>query len=571
MSYTPRSLFRLIEDIDARRLLLPHIQRPFVWEKEQMERLFDSLMREYPIQTFLFWRTKEEIRARCFMDKVDFDLDLSTLYDMNRSSLGVEKVFVLDGQQRLQTLHTIFRGGIYNEGKLEEAYFDVTSGNFDLDNGDVLFHLVFSNKPLDFPMFRIRDLIEKYKNGDPLGIADEINDFLEHKFTDEGTEQRKQRERFVRSNIQQLYSILNYDKHFWIDELDGVAKQYPYRRILDIFVRVNSGGTKLTAGDLMFAAMKEGWDDIEERVEQIVDLLNQGKLNIDSDFVLKCLLLTHGEGAEIQTEKFYGIRGEKLIKHVEETWDRAESTFRRLREFITFEVRVFSHKLIRSYNALVPIFDFLFHNPGPTSDIKLLTAYYHKAQLFNWYSSATDSVLNALHSFVGKNCGDSFPLNEIKSYFIARGNSVELLDSHLSDYRLRAMILNIVYSERWENPPFEAAYKGYDPHVDYIYPQYMLRSRLGLSSSVINDIGNLRFVGSKDFIRKRGELPDSYFKRLKNAKVPLEKHLFLTDYANNPSLLKFDISSFKKFREKRKDEIWKSLKKIVDPEMIEKV
>ena len=60
MSYKPHSLFRLLEDIDAGRLLLPHIQRPFVWEREQMARLFDSLMRNYPIQTFLLWRTKEE-------------------------------------------------------------------------------------------------------------------------------------------------------------------------------------------------------------------------------------------------------------------------------------------------------------------------------------------------------------------------------------------------------------------------------------------------------------------------------------------------------------------------------
>jgi uncharacterized protein with ParB-like and HNH nuclease domain len=60
MSYTPRSLFRLLEDIDGHRLLLPHIQRPFVWEPHQTERLFDSLMRDYPVQTFLPWRTKEE-------------------------------------------------------------------------------------------------------------------------------------------------------------------------------------------------------------------------------------------------------------------------------------------------------------------------------------------------------------------------------------------------------------------------------------------------------------------------------------------------------------------------------
>src|SRR5437868_12085668 len=116
MSYKPRTLFRILEDISRNELLLPHIQRAFVWEDEQMARLFDSLMRNYPIQTFLLWRTKEEIRARRFMPLINPDADLSEFYDSAKSALGVEKVFVLDGQQRLQTLHCVFRGGIREEG-----------------------------------------------------------------------------------------------------------------------------------------------------------------------------------------------------------------------------------------------------------------------------------------------------------------------------------------------------------------------------------------------------------------------------------------------------------------------
>ena len=571
MSYTPRSLFRLLEDIDAHRLLLPHIQRPFVWDRDQMGRLFDSLMREYPIQTFLFWRTKEEIRARHFMPAIDFDADLSTLYDMTRSSAGVEKVFVLDGQQRLQTLHAVFRGGVRRDsGEIENAYFDVTSGDVEVDNGDMLHKLIFSAQPLDLPAFRVRDLAEKYANGNPLNIADEINDRLEGKL-EESTDQRRSRERRIRANLQQLHSILNHDKYFWVDELDGVARQYPYRRILEIFVRVNSGGTKLTAGDLMFAAMKEGWDDIEERVEQVVDLLNGGKLSIDSDFVLKCLLLAHGEGAEIQTVKFYGARGETLIQHIEETWDKAEKAFQQLRDFIVHDIRVFSDKLIRSYNALIPIFDFLFHNPQPNEANRLLmAAYYHKAQLFNWYSASTDSILNALHSIVGKNSDGVFPMNEVKKYFKAsRGYSVELDESHLSENRLRAMILNIVYCDRWGSSPFDVAYKGNEPHIDHIYPQYMLRTQLGRSSTAINDIGNLRFVGATDNIRKRAELPESYFARLKCQGIPIDKHLLVSEYADCPKLLVFDANTFDTFRDRRRAEVWKSAKRIVDPELIE--
>src|SRR5437667_9716645 len=105
MSYKSRSLFRIIEDIGRHELLLPHIQRPFVWEDDQMVRLFDSLMRNYPIQTLLFWRTREAIKARRLMEMIDRDAELSALYDKPRSADGVEKTFILDGQQRLQTLY----------------------------------------------------------------------------------------------------------------------------------------------------------------------------------------------------------------------------------------------------------------------------------------------------------------------------------------------------------------------------------------------------------------------------------------------------------------------------------
>src|SRR5690242_15515250 len=105
-----------------------------------------------------------------------------------------------------------------------------------------------------------------------------------------------------------------------------------------------------------------------------------------------------------------------------------------------------------------------------------------------------------------------------------------------------------------------------EPHVDHIYPQYMLRSKLGCGTSEINDIGNLRFVGATDNIRKRAELPDSYFARLKQAGIPIEKHLLVPFYADDPSELKFKRPTFDAFRRARRAEIWLSAKRTVDPE-----
>ena len=96
----------------------------------------------------------------------------------------------------------------------------------------------------------------------------------------------------------------------------------------------------------------------------------------------------------------------------------------------------------------------------------------------------------------------------------------------------------------------------------------MLRSRLNQSSVQINDIGNLRFVGATDNCRKRGELPNSYFPRLKNAGLPIEKHLLVLAFSAVPTSLSFDEQTFSRFRSERRELIWSLAKRIVDPETI---
>lgn len=110
MSYFPRTLREILDSINH-DLFLPHIQRSFVWEKAQMEALFDSLMCNYPIQTFLFWRTARRIKVRRFMDCVQWtDVNLHDYYDKAKSTSRETKLLVLDGQQRLQTLYALFVG-----------------------------------------------------------------------------------------------------------------------------------------------------------------------------------------------------------------------------------------------------------------------------------------------------------------------------------------------------------------------------------------------------------------------------------------------------------------------------
>jgi len=572
MSYKPKTLFRLIDDIN-KSLYLPHIQRPFVWEEDQMIRLFDSLMRNYPIQTFLFWRTKDEIKARRFMEEVDWDADLSDYYEPNVSKEGHEKVFVLDGQQRLQTLFAIFSGAIKSEnGDRAEAYFDVTSGDVVSDSG-LHFSLVFSASELPSPWYRVADLLGKDLQKNAEELSDRANDTLDAVDALKAPEERpsdehqKVRQKRVRRNFAQLVSLLREEKYFWVQELDGVANKYPYRTVLDIFVRVNSGGTKLDASDLMFAAMKEGWDEIEEAIEETTELLNSTNLQFDKSFPLKCLLVAHGRGAEASPEKFSGESGTKLLQDMKTDWERAEQAFQELRDFLKSDLKVYADKVVRSYNSFIPLFDYLYANPKPDERSKaLMRAYYYKAQLFGWYSQGTDSIINSLHSIVGIPCSKGFPMAEVKKFFRNRGKQTELHEIDLNTSRLRFILLNLVYVDQMGGSPFDVKFKGNEPHIDHIYPRHALITKLALPSSEVNTIGNYRFVGATDNIRKRAELPADYFRRLKVAGTPIEKHLLVDSYANAPSTLVLDTTTYRAFRKARAQKIWEICDRTVNPE-----
>ncbi len=150
---------------------------------------------------------------------------------------------------------------------------------------------------------------------------------------------------------------------------------------------------------------------------------------------------------------------------------------------------------------------------------------------------------------------------------MSRGYNAELAPEHLLDTRLRFILLNLIYVHEFGNSPFNIRYKGNEPHIDHIYPQSMLRNRLGLPGSEVNHLGNYRYIGATDNIRKRAELPAEYFGRLRSQGVPIQKHLLLEDFSLDPALLAFNVESYRQFRDRRLVEITKIASRVVNPEL----
>jgi uncharacterized protein with ParB-like and HNH nuclease domain len=91
------SIRTLLEKIESNDILIPNMQREFVWKSSQMLALLDSLRRDIPIQSFIFWRTKENLLCKNIKnEKID--------------TFGNEKVYILDGQQRIKSIYSLFSG-----------------------------------------------------------------------------------------------------------------------------------------------------------------------------------------------------------------------------------------------------------------------------------------------------------------------------------------------------------------------------------------------------------------------------------------------------------------------------
>lgn len=130
------SIFNLLNQIRNDEIVLPAIQRDFVWPDERIYMLLDSIMRGYPIGIILLWDTYEDIQYRSFV----MDYKPGNLHSYHDNTQRKRIKLVLDGQQRLQSLFIALYGTLDGSS----LYFDVLSGRESDDVAEEKFIFAFS-------------------------------------------------------------------------------------------------------------------------------------------------------------------------------------------------------------------------------------------------------------------------------------------------------------------------------------------------------------------------------------------------------------------------------------------
>ena len=266
MFKTPITIAQAIDEISHNRYVLPAIQREFVWRPGQITTLFDSLMRGYPIGTFLFWKV-EPPRVRDFKfyefldDYHQRDKSHNDPWEPSSGSQGVTAV--LDGQQRFTALNIGFRGSYAWKRK----YYRRSSDHA-------------------FPKRRLYLNLKQ-----PASTTTDVEDKYEFRFlTEERAAKRNEQEHWFRpsevlpwkdlrdvmhylrahSLFESHYSIECLSRLFSIMHQDKLISYYEeseqdIEKVLNIFIRVNSGGTVLSYSDLLLSMATAAFTKVDAR------------------------------------------------------------------------------------------------------------------------------------------------------------------------------------------------------------------------------------------------------------------------------------------------------------------
>lgn len=491
----PIRISDVIGRIGQRFLLLPAIQREFVWEAWQIEWLFDSLLQDYPIGSFLFWEVRDD-HAKSEYRYYEF----LRVYRERYSTLNPEFPTkghsdfhaVLDGQQRLTALY-IGLLGTYAY-KLPRVWWDNSEAalptrrlylnvsgpaedNIDEETGRIYeFRLLTSSEYTS-------ESAKWFAVGDILNVADaySFNQMLKLKGHAESE--------FASRALSTLHSVVHIKpliNYYLIQHSD-------LERALNVFVRVNSGGSKLSLSDMLMSTAIANWKekDAKKEILGLVAQIQAKGFFIDKDLVLKCCLYLYSSDIRYKVSNFSAVQ----VKPFEKNWDSIERSVLSVFSFV--RDLGFNEKTLTSHNALLPMI-YWVHHKGLADDLvtkialrkdrEIMAHWLHAVLLKRIFGASADTVLSAIRrSFTGEKFGEPFlrkDLDEFPSYAIASILQVQGKDPQITDDFVDAL-LDTRYEERHAFSVLALLapnldYKNGDFHMDHLHPASSFRTRRDL-------------------------------------------------------------------------------------------
>ncbi len=353
-----KTVKEVVQGIRDNTFVLPVIQRDLVWNDDKMKDLFDSLLKDNSFGGIMVLNEEKETKPLFAFRRFSHDgeVQLSSISDKLNQSISL----VIDGQQRFQTFYMGLEGSRYGK----TMYFNLYSTKLE-------YEFRFAREESELPSEEIGDRGEPIKKlwypvRDLFNRLRRVND--EDQVANEILESREIIQADLRENIK--FNIRRFYRFVFIIQTIGIAsvevnmtrKEEEIKRIVELFRRLNDGGTRLSAFDLIASTFKA----FDHRMEQFFkDVLQFKDMDITQDEIIKLIFLLQDEHTKDVTEI-----EQKDADFVIKNQERIIKSLEALRKFLQYaKLYDYYHIGDRSDIPLYFITYHIFHKSIPTDEI----------------------------------------------------------------------------------------------------------------------------------------------------------------------------------------------------------
>ncbi len=543
------SIISLLNQIKEGDIVLPAIQRRFLWPEDKVEMLLDSIMQGYPIGITLLWETYEDIQYRDF----ERNYKEANKYSFNDNSQRRKLKVVLDGQQRLQSLYI----ALYGTYEGQYLYFDILSGHDNEDTDNEKYSFIFL-KP-DEAQKKDKEAIEKFvESGQDHGDPTELSYWIKAQDLFSMTQQDRRRlrrevceklklanetEGLIETNLARFDEALTKDSNILKTSIvdQDLPSESPSRKsesdVLEIFVRINRQGTPLGRSDLIFSMIKLNWKDSAETLPGFVDKINKGNsFGLDIDFIIRCLYAVSDLGTKFDIDV---LRNKRNMTKIKNNFPECAQAIESVIDFVQQECWCSSTKALSGANTLVPFVYYLFHAPHhqvPNSEVskarKALYVFGFTGPFSRYGDSRVAKFIRQELRPLAENNNLVFPLDRALWWSAYWSDTWEFGETLLQ--RNPRLALQVVQRESGA----KTQYKPNSNEIDHIFPRSVLRTK-GYDEAQINHFANYWLLSKGKNQNKSNKHPKKFFQDVSDSE--LSRALIgreMLDYRKYESFLK---------------------------------
>lgn len=543
--WEPRTVKDVVAQIHDEEIVLPVIQRRFVWDEDKMALLFNSLLKGYSFGSII--GLEEEKNSEPLFAFRKFSIDGTPRKSEEVQQLQHKQFFVIDGQQRLQTFYIGLCGSFENKKLYFNLFSDYKSNKYD-------FKFSTPGKEKNFTAaenfwYSAEILYNKLsKTNDDTAVADAI--ILEFKIDNDDAK------KLVERNIKRFYKSIFELKTIGISKvtIDSSKDKVKENRqwMVELFRRLNSEGMRLSTLDLVASKLK-GFDyRMEKFLDEIVE--ENRDIHLGEDEIVKILLTIRGA----PLKNILDLTGEDTAFAIENQ-DRIKLTLQALRKFLvkSGDYNWFSesknHTPLALYLLAYHIYYFSarknIHPLDVVEKYDVNFAAMKKWLKLSWLNgiwrrgcgwTPSEKGIKQLHKELEKHQGKDFPAEEL----------FNVCTRNLHKFYSRIKVENL---DDFFDPKHEyTLYLMYDGNfparrvTDHIQPKSQLKNQDKVTEDEINSVANLEYLTAADNGAKNDKTLNKWLKQLDNKQEYISRHLIPED--SNVWV----ISNFKKFLSTRK-------------------